>query len=897
MAENESIGSVSVLIGGDYSPLVAAFGQAQNVAKQAGTAVASAFTGGAASAPGIVDQFGRSVSSAGSASATAAPQVAVLSQQTAGLATNANNAAQALVRQAAAAHVGVTEIQATSGALRVLEGSGGIRAAERFLTMIPGIGSALQAAFPVVGAIALSAALLKMGEEAYKAAQDFIFLTAATEAANNMAKEYAKGAQADVEAIEKIRAAEAERNGQFLEAERIRRDSRNQSPIALPSISKEISDRLTGAAGGPNAALFSQDQFERLRENLRDVIPQDVGTRIQSVTAQIGELKAKLGEIQSSNPLGNSLGIDASANRYALAIDILGEALKRLKVAQDAASERDTAGGLEARFKANQQSAEIQIDAVKSAEAANARGAELEKQRVTTIADAHRQIAQVQIDAIGSEAARRDAAAQADIAKAVELRDRLTAEAISTREAAIANAELLRNQEASAARTPLEQQRVGINFDTRVDTATTDYQKAVEPLNRAVDDAREKLVQVRETFDREIAGGIEASFRNIGDGWQKFLVQMQEGAHRAGEVMARVLEIQDKSQGETGAIAAERAKLELEQQYGLAVVHTAQQQIQYQQTLAQIDAAARQAKIEGAKDALNAVPDDNSPQNIKRAAELQAELDKLQEEAKNADIQANTKILQQQQQITLQYQLRAALAQAGSAIPSALGNALASGLTGGGGRHEDIGQQIAKAMEGLGRQLLGGIFTAAIHQLIASLLATTIAQHVMTAIFGANTSVQATNTAAVAALTAANAALSVSDAAVVTSNAALVAALAANTIAIYTQVGLLGFADGGSPPVGVPSIVGERGPEIFVPRSAGTIVPNHMIKGYAEGAGLSLLASDSHRSSYAHTTAFSGDMHIHLTQGNSPRQHAEQIFRELPRVAKTKSSQWSKYSS
>lgn len=34
------------------------------------------------------------------------------------------------------------------------------------------------------------------------------------------------------------------------------------------------------------------------------------------------------------------------------------------------------------------------------------------------------------------------------------------------------------------------------------------------------------------------------------------------------------------------------------------------------------------------------------------------------------------------------------------------------------------------------------------------------------------------------------------------------------------------FADGGNPPVGVPSIVGEEGPELFVPQSAGTIVPN-----------------------------------------------------------------------
>jgi hypothetical protein len=36
----------------------------------------------------------------------------------------------------------------------------------------------------------------------------------------------------------------------------------------------------------------------------------------------------------------------------------------------------------------------------------------------------------------------------------------------------------------------------------------------------------------------------------------------------------------------------------------------------------------------------------------------------------------------------------------------------------------------------------------------------------------------------------------------------------------------LGFAEGGRPPVGQASIVGEAGPELFVPDSAGTIVPN-----------------------------------------------------------------------
>ena len=41
--------------------------------------------------------------------------------------------------------------------------------------------------------------------------------------------------------------------------------------------------------------------------------------------------------------------------------------------------------------------------------------------------------------------------------------------------------------------------------------------------------------------------------------------------------------------------------------------------------------------------------------------------------------------------------------------------------------------------------------------------------------------------------------------------------------------GMFGYANGGDPPVGRPSIVGERGPEIFVPRTAGTIIPNHSL--------------------------------------------------------------------
>jgi len=44
-------------------------------------------------------------------------------------------------------------------------------------------------------------------------------------------------------------------------------------------------------------------------------------------------------------------------------------------------------------------------------------------------------------------------------------------------------------------------------------------------------------------------------------------------------------------------------------------------------------------------------------------------------------------------------------------------------------------------------------------------------------------------------------------------------------------IGIPGFANGGRPPVGRPSIVGEKGPELFVPDRAGTIIPNNQLGG------------------------------------------------------------------
>ena len=69
--------------------------------------------------------------------------------------------------------------------------------------------------------------------------------------------------------------------------------------------------------------------------------------------------------------------------------------------------------------------------------------------------------------------------------------------------------------------------------------------------------------------------------------------------------------------------------------------------------------------------------------------------------------------------------------------------------------------------------------------------------------------------------------------------------------------GVLGglFADGGRPPVGKASIVGERGPELFVPKVAGTIIPNNKLGGGDNTTNIVNVSVDASGSSVAGNSA------------------------------------------
>ena len=60
--------------------------------------------------------------------------------------------------------------------------------------------------------------------------------------------------------------------------------------------------------------------------------------------------------------------------------------------------------------------------------------------------------------------------------------------------------------------------------------------------------------------------------------------------------------------------------------------------------------------------------------------------------------------------------------------------------------------------------------------------------------------------------------------------------------AVTSGIGMLGFAEGGQPPVGKVSMVGENGPELFLPKGAGTIIPNNQLGGSSGGGGPTIYA-------------------------------------------------------
>lgn len=773
----ESIGGVSVSIEGDIAPLRAAFATAQASAQQAGAGVASAFNG-AAGTVGALDN---------AASGTAASMAKLNAVMT---------------QTGAASHVAVTEIQAVSGTLRTLDGNGGIRAAERFLTMIPGLGPALQMAFPVIGAIALAEVIgrtitkfrelgIGAGDTEQKIRDAFGSLNLAAQTSNEalqvtndrLANEIAKIEGKPVNGI-KIALDEA----------------REAADRFAASLDKDLTS-LTKLLGEQKVGMF--------RQILGESDTSDINAEIQGFQSKIAKLSTKsnipgyaeLGGMAVFDPvlLAHQKEAAQLATNTALTEAYANELVKLNHLLQTA--EGPGAMNPQARIEmlrgaiANltQQSQSVGL---------NATNVDLKDAKAS--AEARREAA----EAAKAALAKQEAAIRA--AYALMLDDQKSSDRMSIGEEIdfwqARLAELAQGGRKFADYQHQIQNTIGKLY---LDGAEETDQAREKDLKEEAA-YQEKLVKIKLDWAKAANDSLTALHKSLTEGQAKPSESRPEipqaaiigtaATQLAGTAVGNQIALQNAG---VQTVAVQRAQIDQQHQI-MALMQATNQPVAEQLDMRQkiLESEIALGKMEGA--------------NTNRA---QMELNRLK--------------------------TRQQLNQIGQAIPGQLGGGLASGVMGG-----DIGKQIKQSLQGIGHEILGTVFTAAIQKLTLELGINTAATAAMNAIFGIHTAAVGVNTAA----TSVNAVTTAVNAASTDVNTS---ATTLNTFWLAIK-SFFGFAEGGSPPVGVPSIVGERGPELFVPREAGVIVPNHALGAFG-GGGAFPLPSVGASSSVSQS---SGDQHF-----------------------------------
>ena len=200
-----------------------------------------------------------------------------------------SNMAASYERVNAAIGHGVPQMAAASASMRALEGNftNNIRAGERFLTMIPGIGAALQAAFPVVGAVVLGTALFDMGEKAYHAYQNIVMLKGAIDSLNAL----------DITIGKKVEAAADA-------AERSIENTLEKTQGKAAAMKQKL--QYESGKGIDLSDLFYDKNFESLQSNVKAdyeslykaVAPADIPDRLNRIKKEVTDLHAALKIIQ-----------------------------------------------------------------------------------------------------------------------------------------------------------------------------------------------------------------------------------------------------------------------------------------------------------------------------------------------------------------------------------------------------------------------------------------------------------------------------------------------------------------------------------------------------------------------------------------------------------------------
>ena len=707
---------------------------------------------------------------------------------------------------------GVSEIQAASGAIRVLEGglNSNVRAAERFLTSIAGLGPALQKIFPLVGGVAIAGLLVKIGEEAYKAGQNFLYLRDAEKEAMNVGIQLAGEADAAFGKISSLQVQALDEQGRHMEAAQEKQRNLMSTPVKLPDLLNQ--EKIKSALD----TMQNQPGWIKLKNLFSEVIPADIPARIEQMKSAMKEAQDEIDKINQHRVGGVTDPLSAhffaqdtvEVNLYAQALELL--AVKQKEVAQEVG-----AAGAQGFKKSQEQAGSLAVKNVENEIQANARLTELKKQTADTIIKQNQMSAEASIQAMEDPYARAIALANLEVEIAKQKQTLLTKIASDGADEQIAL--LYKKAEAEKiGKNPAQQE--AIDATTRGGVGSIQDQSAANTLelHYAVEVAQQKA-RVTGTEEQRKAYAdlnkeIEKGFTSLEIGWK----DAQERVSRYTEELAlaeiKANETREKSQGEVFDLRIVGQKLTLEKQYGEQIAHTYSQQIAYMQQVANLDHNARQEKIKGLQGSLNAIPNDpNNPAEIDKRATIEGQIAVLKEESRNADIEAATKISEELQKQNASLQAQKELAQtlvnwsqigignfeqslvsAATQIPQELSNSLFDSIFNRPKRGQSKGQEVlgglAKTGEGAAKTVGTELLTLGIQKLLGSLLPSLLKNTAMIA----NTTALTTLTAAVTANTAAQTASGVAGAAGGAASAAGGVASAAGSTASTAATGLTG---------------------------------------------------------------------------------------------------------
>lgn len=418
---------------------------------------------------------------------------------------------------------------------------------------------------------------------------------------------------------------------------------------------------------------------------------------------------------------------------------------------------------------------------------------------------------------------------------------------------------------------------VNIKTDNEIAKSNADLADKQQKLS-------DNVVQATSKGNAKIVTDTQKSTEIMIKGWDDYFNAVMKDVDELVKTSEKIREVQTNASGEDKALKLKQQQISLEGEYSQQLSHTDEQHLAYLQKIDDLEAAQRQAKLTDLTVQLHDLGPKSQDTNAiaEKRAQLEQQIQQMSLENQNAQLEAANAYLAviQQQNSMLQAQktmsefltkgkqvdvgtILTTIAQEFTQLPDKLGASLSNILFHHGMRDASAGKQIGQAFRQVGQELSSKVFSEALNRILSEIITQTGLQAAFNALFP--TTQTASTTAIVSAIGTSSGAIV---SAITASGAAGGAGSAAGggvISAIGGLAGLIGLAGGGDLEIGRPTIVGEKGRELIIPRGAGTVIPNDKTEDLISS---SLLNVSPASSLSAHTNALSTLKAYNSYQGN-----------------------------